>query len=131
MLDRLKLLEENLTELALFKEKHKIEEIKKGKSTGWALKYGFLESIQIIIDISCHLVSKYNLGNPGTYRECIELLQKFNYINEELETKLIGMVGLRNLLSHEYKAIKIEKLYELLDHLKDIDEFIRQIKDYT
>jgi uncharacterized protein YutE (UPF0331/DUF86 family) len=96
----------------------------------WALRYGFLESIQIIIDISCHLVSKYNLGNPENYSDCIEFLRKFNYIDENIENKLIGMIGLRNLLAHEYAAIKIERLYDLLDHLDDITSFVQKITDH-
>jgi uncharacterized protein YutE (UPF0331/DUF86 family) len=128
MHERLSLLEENVAELALFKKKHSLDELKKTKTVGWALRYGLLESIQIIIDIACHLVSKYNLGNPETYSECIELLRKFKYIDEELEDKLIGMVGLRNILAHEYTTVKIEKLYILLDKLEDIKAFIQRIK---
>ena len=60
------------------------------------------ESIQILIDISYHLVVKYNLGDPKSYSECIELLKKFEYISEKLAEKLIKMVRLRNLLAHEY-----------------------------
>jgi uncharacterized protein YutE (UPF0331/DUF86 family) len=89
-----------------------------------------LESIQIVIDISCHLASEYNLGNPSSYGECIELLGKNNYIGRELEHKLIGMAGLRNLLAHEYTAVKVEKLYDLLDHLDDIKEFIETVKNH-
>jgi uncharacterized protein YutE (UPF0331/DUF86 family) len=128
MLERLNQLEENAAELVLFKKKHSLEELKKTKTVGWALRYGFLESIRIIIDISCHVVNKYNLGNPETYSECIELLRKFEHIDEELEEKLIGMVGLRNILAHEYTTVKIEKLYKLLDKLDDIKAFIQRIK---
>lgn len=128
MLDRLKLLEDNVAELANFKKKHTLEQLKTERTTGWALRYGFLESIQIIIDISCHIVSKHNLGNPETYAECIELLKKFNHIDDTLELKLIGMVGLRNILAHEYADVNIEKLYGLLDQLGDIGEYILRIK---
>jgi len=131
MVERITKLEENVAELVLFKKNHSLDELKKNKTAGWALRYGLLESIQIIIDISCHLVSKYNLGNPETYSECIELLRKFNYIDENLEGKLLGMVGLRNLLAHEYTAVQIEKLYLLLDKLGDIDMFITCIKPLT
>ena len=92
------------------------------------MRYGFLESIQIVIDISCHLVSKYNLGNPESYSECIELLRKFKHIDEELEEKLIGMTGLRNILAHEYVTVKNEKLYQLLDQLEDIRLFVSKVK---
>lgn len=129
MHDRLKLLEDNVAELTLLRKKHTFDEISKEKSLEWALRYGFLESIQIIIDISCHLVSKYNLGNPQTYGECVEFLRKFDYIDEDLENKLIGMIGLRNILAHEYAAIDLEKLYGLLEKLDDIREFNLKIRD--
>lgn len=128
MLDRLKMLEENVADLERFKKENSIEKLKKSKYSGWALRYGFQESIQVVIDISCHLVSKYNMGNPDTYGECIELLRECNHIDIELEEKLLGMVGLRNLLIHEYSRIDIEKLYKYLEHLDDIRAFINQIK---
>lgn len=87
MLERLKLLEENINELSKFKKRTTLEDIQNDKSKEWALRYGFVETIQILIDIACHLVSKYNLGNPSTYSECIELLEKYEYIDENLTYK--------------------------------------------
>lgn len=46
----------------------------------------------------------------------------------QFEEKLIGMVGLRNILAHEYTTVKMEKLYKLLDKLDDIKAFIQRIK---
>ncbi len=127
MNDRLKSLEDNVAELALFKKSNTLEDILKNRTSGWALRYGLLESIQIMIDISCHLVSKYNLGNPETYGQCIELLRKFKHIDENLEKKLARMVGLRNILAHEYTVVKVEKLYSMLDNLDDFRNFIDQV----
>lgn len=128
MLDRLKLLEENINGLIEFKNRHTLKDIKSDKSKEWALRYGFLESLQIVIDISCHLTTKYNLGSPSTYVECIELLKNYKYLDEELSYKLIAMVGLRNILVHEYIAVDINKLYGLLDSVKDFKEFADKIK---
>ena len=83
-----------------------------------------------MIDISCHLVSKYNLGNPKTYAECIELLLKFGYIDNKLADVLTDMVGLRNILVHEYVAIDLAKLYMLLDHIYDFAKFAETIRKY-
>ncbi|GMT49389.1 MAG: hypothetical protein IEMM0008_0928 [bacterium] len=129
MLDKINLIEENIKELFDFKKRFNLKDIKSDKSREWALRYGFLETIQIVIDISCHLTSKYNLGNPSTYTECIELLKKYDYINEYLTDKLIGMIGLRNILVHEYVSIEIDKLYHLLDDINDFKEFVNCIKD--
>lgn len=129
MLDRLKLLEENINGLIEFKKRHTLGDIRSDKSKEWALRYGLLESMQIVVDISCHLTTKYNLGNPSTYAECIEFLRKYKYLDEELSDKLVGMVGLRNILVHEYITVDINKLYGLLDNIKDFKEFADKIKD--
>ena len=39
------------------------------------------------------------------------------------------MVGLRNILVHEYITVDINKLYGLLDNIKDFKEFVNKIKD--
>ncbi|HDH06443.1 MAG TPA: DUF86 domain-containing protein [Nitrospirae bacterium] len=127
MLERLKLLENNISELMALKNKFALKDIQDDKTREWALRYGLLETIQTVIDISCHLVSKYNLGNPASYSECIELLEKHSYIDKELTIKLIGMVGLRNLLIHEYVIIEVDKLYALLNDLGDFNMFAQKI----
>lgn len=129
MLNRLSLLEQNVNELFVFKKRHSVQDIQSDKSKEWALRYGLLESIQIVVDISCHLTTKYNLGNPSTYAECVEFLKKYKYINEDLANKLIGMVGLRNILVHEYINVDITKLYGLLDNVNDFKEFADKVKD--
>lgn len=129
MLNRLSLLEQNVNELFVFKKRYSVQDIQSDKSKEWALRYGLLESIQIVVDISCHLTTKYNLGNPSTYAECVEFLKKYKYINEDLANKLIGMVGLRNILVHEYINVDITKLYGLLDNVNDFKEFADKVKD--
>lgn len=99
-LRRLKQLENNISELKDIKQKYSVTNIKRDKKKEWALRYGLLESIQVIIDISCHLVVQQNLGNAETYADCIALLSKFDYINQDLADKLIAMTGLRNILVH-------------------------------
>ena len=127
MLERLRALEENIAELRKFKKRFSLKEIQNDKTIQWSLRYGLLESIQILIDVSCHLVSKYNLGNPSTYSECVELLKTYGYIDDDRNTRLLGMIGLRNLLIHEYMAIDVNKLYDLLNHVDDFIEFSRKI----
>ncbi|MEP9412581.1 MAG: DUF86 domain-containing protein [Candidatus Brocadia sp.] len=130
MLERFKLFEGNIGELLEFKKRFSLEDVRSDKAKQWALRYGFLETIQIVIDISCHLVSKYNLGNPATYSECIELLEKYKYIDKDLADRLLGMVGLRNILVHEYIIVDIDKLYGLLERVKDFKEFAEKMREY-
>ncbi len=131
MLQRLENLEENIATLKTLKKRFSISDITENKLDEWSLRYGIFESIQIIIDISCHISSKYNLGLSKTYVECIENLQKQNYLSKKLSKSLISAIGLRNLLIHEYVRIDIEQLYDFLDFTDDFAQFIKDIKEYV
>ncbi len=130
MFQRIENLEENIANLKTLKEKFTISDIKENKLDEWSLRYGIFESIQIIIDISCHISSKYNLGIAKSYVECIENLQKQAYIDKDLSKSLISAIGLRNLLIHEYVKIDIEQLYNFLEFTDDFSRFIKDIKKY-
>jgi len=125
--EKIKRLEENLIILEEFRKNTPLDDLLRDKIKQWALRYGILECIQEIIDISCVLVSINNLGNPKNYRECIEILVKNGYISEELGKRLISMVGLRNLLVHEYIKIDLSRLYEFLNNIDNFREFIYYI----
>lgn len=129
MLERLHQLETNIGELEKFKDQHSVADLNKNLQTQWILRYGLFESIQIVIDVACHLTAKYNLGNPQNYSECIQLLVEHDYLSEQLGGTLIGMIGLRNILIHEYVAVENERLYSLLNKLKDFNSFADAVKD--
>jgi uncharacterized protein YutE (UPF0331/DUF86 family) len=128
ILQKLKQLEENLSVLEEIKSETQIDQISRNKRYEWELRYGLFESIQIMVDVSCKVVNHFNLGHPKNYRECIELLGKFEYLDLSHVKRYMAMIGLRNLLIHEYTAIDIEKLYKFLDSLNDFENFIKEIK---
>jgi len=131
LFQRLENLEENIVTLNALGKKFDIEDIKENKLDEWSLRYGLFESIQIIIDIACHISSKYNLGSAKTYTQCIQNLEKQNYIGKDLAKNLISAIGLRNLLIHEYVKIDIEQLYGFLKLTDDFSSFIKDIKEYV
>ena len=65
-----------------------------------------------IIDISFMLVSLLKLGSPKKYREGIEILCKEKILSKELCDSLQSIVGVRNILAHEYVEFELEKLGE-------------------
>ncbi len=129
IIERLKILEENIYILEDLR-KNLIPDDLKEKTKEWAIRYGLFESIQIVIDVSCHLVSKYNLGYPKTYRDCIELLKKYDYISQDLAEPILKMIGLRNLLIHEYLKIDIKKLFSFLEYIENFKKFIKAVRPY-
>lgn len=127
--DKLNRLEENLKTLKSIKENYSLDDIMADKVDEWGLRYGLFESIQIIIDLACHIAADKNLGVPKNYSDCISLLISNNYLKHDLGKKIISMIGLRNLLIHEYGIIEIEKLWGYLNYLDDIEHFIYAIRD--
>lgn len=93
------------------------------------LRYGLFESLQLIIDLACSIVAKKNLGIPKNYSDCIQLLINNNYLEKELGNKIKNAVGLRNLLVHEYGIIDVKKLYDFLNHINDIKDFVLVINN--
>ena len=122
MLDRLAQLDANVAEL---------ERLRTAQPSAtrdrWALRYGLIASIQIVIDVACELCARRALGTPNTYRRCIELLAQTGLLPPDLATRLASMVGLRNLLVHEYDAIDESRLHAALDHLDDLRMFAASI----
>jgi uncharacterized protein YutE (UPF0331/DUF86 family) len=126
LLPRLKQLEENIIELNDFKN-ISLKDILNDTKLMWALRYGFFECIQMVIDISCSLVSSFNLGNPKNYLECLEILKKEKYLSVELADSLIQSIGLRNILIHEYFNIDSSILYQSLSNIGDFTKFVEEI----
>ncbi|BCD60879.1 hypothetical protein NitYY0814_C1665 [Nitratiruptor sp. YY08-14] len=118
-------MEENIKILEEIRQEFKNLDIRKE----WEIRYGLFESIQIVIDISCKIVSKFNLGQPKNYRECIEKLVENRIVNSYLGEKLIKMVGLRNLLIQEYCEIDNSRLVSYLENLEDFKQFIEAVKE--
>ena len=79
--------------------------------------------------MACHIAAEKNLGVPKNYSDCISLLVSNKYLKHDLGKKIISMIGLRNLLIHEYGIIETEKLWEYLNYLADIEDFIYAIQD--
>jgi len=129
MTDKLSRLEDNLKTLKTIKAHYTLDDFISDKVDEWALRYGLFESIQIIIDIACHIVAQKNLGTPKNYSDCISLLVSNNLLDENLAQKITRMIGLRNLIIHEYGIIDVKKLYDYLDHLNDISDFIHTVRE--
>ena len=79
----------------------------------------------MMVDIATHIVVDNNIGNPSTLGDAFDILKKEKYI-DDIDTKTYkNMVGLRNILSHEYLKIDKKVIYNILQsNLNDIKKFI-------
>lgn len=81
-----------------------------------------------VIDLANILVAARDWGIPASSRDSFELLAHHKVISAELAEKMVQMVGLRNLLVHQYLRIDIERIGALIEHdLDDLLEFSRQV----
>ncbi len=74
------------------------------------------------IDMANHVIRLKKLGLPATSADSFILLRKAGIIDDELEKKLKGMVGFRNIVIHQYQDIDIKIVVEVVE--KDADDLI-------
>lgn len=129
--NRLEQLEENISNLSAFQRNHSKDDVLTNRTLEWSLRYGLFETIQITIDLACHVAARHNFGSTKSYRECIESLCTFHVLDEELCIRLKRIVGLRNILIHEYVKVDVGQLYAYLNNLEDFRGFAERIGDYV
>ena len=79
----------------------------------------------MMIDIATHIVVDNNIGNPKTLGGAFDILNKEKHLNEDETKTYKNMVGLRNILSHEYVNIDKNIIYSIMKNdLIDIKEFV-------
>ncbi len=77
------------------------------------------------IDITMHLIAKFDLGIPQSSRDGFTILNRENIIDDKLTEKLKAMVGFRNIAVHEYQKINLEIVQAIIEkELEEIKKFI-------
>lgn len=85
-------------------------------------------SIQSIIDIAHLLIIEFGLPRPEDNYEAISILFGKKIISESLVEKIAKMVGLRNLLVHQYGKLDRKIIYKILqENIADLEEFQKEI----
>lgn len=81
-------------------------------------------AIQAALDVASHVVSDDRLGEPASYRELFDLLQKADYIPAELARELEKMAGFRNVLVRGYDDVDLAIVRDIVDNrLSDLSRF--------
>jgi uncharacterized protein YutE (UPF0331/DUF86 family) len=85
-------------------------------------------AIQVVLDISNHIVADNRLGGVEEYRDAIRLLGENGYVEPDLAQRLMPMAGLRNVLVHDYLDVDRDRIYTFVqDRLEDFEAFAVQI----
>ncbi len=121
---RLNQLSVSLNKIERFKE-ILLEEFLEDDIIQDVVEYNLFIAINMMIEIATHIVVDNNMGNPETFREAFDILNKEKYLDDNEAKIYRNMVGLRNILSHEYLKIDKKMIYDILkNNLVDIKRFI-------
>ena len=97
----------------------------------WTVCHGLQLSIQILIDIGNHILASIGENQIEDYADIIDRLGEKNILPSEFAQSIRGMVGLRNILIHEYAKIDLDKIYEISQkRLEDFYNFIEYINQF-
>jgi len=86
------------------------------------------------LDMGQHIIRRESLGLPQSARDIFTLLAQSGWIVEALANAIKRMVGFRNIAVHEYQALQLPILLNIIKlHLADFSDFSRCIllKDAT
>jgi len=86
-------------------------------------------AIQAALDAASHVVSDDRLGEPSTYRELFDLLEKAGYLPADLARELEKMAGFRNVLVHGYDDVDLDIVRDIVENrLADLSRFVECIR---
>ncbi len=83
---------------------------------------------QLCIDLANLTIRKQKLGLPKDSADSFRLLVEAGIIDRELGRQLKAMVGLRNVLVHEYTELDLALMIEVIEHhLNELVKFAQTI----
>jgi uncharacterized protein YutE (UPF0331/DUF86 family) len=124
LLDRL---DEEIEELRRFATLSP-EELVSDRAWMGAVKYGFIVTIEICIDVGEHVISSERLRGPSSFADIFTILGENGYLSEDIVPALRSMARFRNLLVHGYQRVDDARVVEILrSHLDDLEVFRSQI----
>ena len=97
----------------------------------WMVCHGIQLSIQSLIDVGNHILAALGENQIEDYSDIIDKLGERNILPPEFAQSIRGMVGLRNILVHEYARLNIKTIYDILQNqLEDFHKFTQHINQF-
>ncbi len=110
--------------------KYSVEEIRDDVDIrGMVERYLYLAA-QSTIDLAESIIAYRKFRKPTTMSEAFYILEEEGIIPAELNKKMVGMVGFRNVIAHDYDKIDYDIVYSALrEGIKDIERFVDCVRD--
>lgn len=93
-----------------------------------ATKYYLQSSIEVMLDIANHIMTRKGLGTFEMHAKTFETLAEQGILRREYLDTYLQMIGLRNRLVHVYEEVDPAVLYRIIrQELEDFDRFIEDV----
>ena len=97
----------------------------------WAAERGLQIAAQAVFDIGNHVLAGGFAERPTDYAAIPGMLCRRGVISPELEARLRGLAGFRNLLVHDYARVDPGRVREMLQtRLPDLTAFADAVEDW-
>ena len=91
-------------------------------------KYNLQVTIEAMIDIGNHIISRLNYEPPKTYADTFQILSNHNILPSQSVTKYKLMARFRNRIVHFYDDIDNNEVYKIIqNNLEDFEDFLKYI----
>jgi uncharacterized protein YutE (UPF0331/DUF86 family) len=87
-----------------------------------------VRAIQLTVDVCTMILSRTSLNIPGEMGQLFAGLSQLGWLSAETALKLKKMIGLRNIMIHEYEKIDWVIVFHVTENcLGDIKAFVREV----
>ncbi|MBI3609771.1 MAG: DUF86 domain-containing protein [Nitrospirae bacterium] len=110
---------------------HTLQELRSDMVKAWSVEHGLQLAIQTVIDTGSHILAALGEQEIEDYADVMDKLGERNILPAAFAKTIRGMVGVRNILVHEYAAVDLKKIHEILkSRLDDFRKFAKCIDEY-
>ncbi|MFH1227465.1 MAG: DUF86 domain-containing protein [Planctomycetota bacterium] len=89
-------------------------------------------AIQGCIDIANHIISDNSWEVPGTQAEAFRVLNQHKVITPKTSEFMRRMVGLRNIIIHEYQRVDMAIVHKILTkELNSLNRYLKEIIKFS
>lgn len=125
---KLSLILENLKMLQHLKELSQEEFVRDFRNIESA-KHLLQVSIEAMIDIANHIISRGRLGRPRSYAESFNILYAEGMLTAEQVETYSTMVKFRNRVVHLYQKVDPDQVYDIVkSRLRDFAAFVEVVR---
>lgn len=95
------------------------------------VKYTFVTAIEACVDVAQHICAAAGWGPPADNGDAVALLGRHGLLSADVTASMRKAVGFRNVLVHEYVAVRDDVVVNRLADLADLEAFVRAITAYA